>query len=124
MNGDEGERQSKIVAQEWRPRRTPPVRVRFFDNVAGALAGQKPGCCELLATCDSYVVVEYNGDVFTCDFFVESDWKLGNIALDSWSEIARRARRSSFAAKKTIPGVRASIDLPRRVRQASPCAQR
>ena len=85
----------------WPDRRR--VRVRFFDNVAEALAGQRPGCCELLETCDSYVVVEYNGDVFPCDFFVESGWKLGNITLDSWSEIARRARRYSFAAKKTIP---------------------
>ena len=85
----------------WWPERRK-VRVRFFDNIAEALAGQRPGCCELLETCDSYVVVEYNGDVFPCDFFVESGWKLGNITLDSWSEIARRVRRYSFAAKKTI----------------------
>jgi uncharacterized protein len=85
----------------WWPERRK-VRIRFFDNVAEALAGQRPGCCELLVTCDSYVVVEYNGDVFPCDFFVESNWKLGNITLDSWSEIARRTRRYAFAAKKTI----------------------
>jgi len=85
----------------WWPDRRK-VRVRFFDNLAEALAGQRPGCCELLGTCDSYVVVEYNGDVFPCDFFVETAWKLGNIGFDSWSEIARRARRYSFAAKKTI----------------------
>src|SRR5260370_8091698 len=53
-------------------------------------------------TCDSYVVVEYNGDVYPCDFFVEGGWKLGNVNLDSWSEIARRQRRVSFASKKTI----------------------
>ena len=53
-------------------------------------------------TCDSYVVVEYNGDVYPCDFFVESDWKLGNINLDTWPEIARRQKRYQFAAKKTI----------------------
>jgi uncharacterized protein len=40
--------------------------------------------------------------VFPCDFFVESGWKLGNVNLDSWPEISRRARRYSFAAKKTI----------------------
>jgi uncharacterized protein len=85
----------------WWPERRK-ARVRFFDNVAEALAGQKPGSCELHETCDSYVVVEYNGDVFPCDFFVESGWKLGNVNLDSWPEISRRARRYSFAAKKTI----------------------
>ena len=57
----------------WWPERRK-VRVRFFDNLAEALAGQKPGSCTLHETCDSYVVVEYNGDVFPCDFFVEKDW--------------------------------------------------
>jgi len=85
----------------WWPERRK-VRVRFFDNVAEALAGQKPGSCTMHETCDSYVVVEYNGDVYPCDFFVESNWKLGNIELDSWSEIARRTRRYSFASKKTL----------------------
>jgi uncharacterized protein len=85
----------------WWPERRK-VGIRFFDNLAEALAGQRPGCCELLETCDSYVVVEYNGDVFPCDFFVESGWKLGNITYYSWSEIARRTRRYSFAAKKTV----------------------
>jgi uncharacterized protein len=85
----------------WWPERRK-VRIRFFDNLAEALAGQKPGNCTLHETCDSYVVVEYNGDIYPCDFFVESPWKLGNINIDSWGEIARRTRRYHFASKKTI----------------------
>lgn len=84
----------------WPDRRR--VRIRYFDNIAEALAGQKPGACTLHETCDSYAVVEFNGDVYPCDFFVEKDWKLGNINVDSWPEIARRQRRYQFAAKKTI----------------------
>ncbi len=89
------------VFDAWWPERRK-VRVRFFDNLAEALAGQKPGTCTMHETCDSYVVVEYNGDVYPCDFFVEKSWKLGNITLDSWPEIARRTKRYSFAAKKTL----------------------
>ncbi len=85
----------------WWPERRR-MRIRFFDNIAEALAGQKPGTCTMHETCDSYVVVEYNGDVYPCDFFVEGSWKLGNIELDSWPEIARRTRRYSFAGKKTL----------------------
>ena len=85
----------------WWPERRK-VRLRYFDNIAEALAGQKPTTCTMHETCDSYVVVEYNGDVYPCDFFVESGWKLGNIEFDSWSEIARRQKRYNFAAKKTI----------------------
>jgi uncharacterized protein len=85
----------------WWPERRR-VRIRVFDNIAEAVAGQKPGNCTMHETCDSYAVVEYNGDVYPCDFFVEGGWKLGNINLDSWPEIARRTRRYSFAAKKTL----------------------
>lgn len=86
---------------DWWPDRRK-VRVRFFDNLAEAVAGQEPSACTMHETCDSYAVVEYNGDVFPCDFFVEKNWKLGNATIDSWAEIARRTRRFSFAAKKTL----------------------
>jgi uncharacterized protein len=86
----------------WWPDRRK-VRIRFFDNLAEALAGMKPGSCTMHETCDSYVVIEYNGDVYPCDFFVESSWKLGNITVDSFPEIARRQRRYHFALKKTLP---------------------
>jgi uncharacterized protein len=85
----------------WWPERRK-MRIRFFDNIAEALAGMKPGSCTMHETCDSYVVVEYTGDVYPCDFFVEGGWKIGNMTLDSWSEIARRARRYQFAQKKTL----------------------
>src|SRR5579863_4885333 len=85
----------------WWPERRQ-VRVRYFDNIAEALAGQKPGTCTMHETCDSYVVVEYNGDVYPCDFFVEQAWKLGNLTVDSWPEISRRQKRYSFASNKAI----------------------
>ncbi len=85
----------------WWPDRKS-VRIRFFDNIAEALAGQKPGNCTMHESCDSYAVVEYNGDVYPCDFFVEGHWKLGNLMDDSWAEIARRQSRMSFAATKSL----------------------
>jgi uncharacterized protein len=84
----------------WPDRRS--MNIRFFDNIAEALSGLKPTTCTMHETCDSYVVVEYNGDVFPCDFFVEKPWRLGNIHGESWIEIARRPRRFQFASKKTL----------------------
>src|SRR2546423_1271157 len=85
------------------------MRIRFFDNIAEAVAGERPGTCTMHESCDSYVVVEYNGDIYPCDFFVEGAWKLGNIALDPWSEISRRQRRYSFASKKAVPHAECQI---------------
>jgi uncharacterized protein len=84
----------------WPDRRT--VRIRFFDNIAESLAGLKPGNCTMHESCDSYAVVEYNGDVYPCDFFVEDRWRLGNIMEDSWAEIARRQSRMRFASTKSL----------------------
>ena len=92
----------------WWPERRQ-MGVRFFENVAEALAGRVPGTCTLHESCDSYAVVEYNGDVYPCDFFVEKQWKLGNIEIDSWPEIARRQRRMAFAAKKATPHAACSV---------------
>lgn len=85
----------------WWPERRR-VQIRCFENIAEALAGRKPSTCTMHEVCDSYAVVEYNGDVYPCDFFVEKTWKLGNVNYDSWPEIARRQRRLDFAANKAI----------------------
>ncbi len=102
ISGDEyGRFLCELFDAWWPERRT--VRIRYFDNIAEALAGQKPGTCTMHDSCDSYVVVEHNGDVYPCDFFVETEWKLGNLHIESWPEMARRARRRQFAAHKREP---------------------
>jgi uncharacterized protein len=85
----------------WPDRRR--VHIRYFENIAESLAGQRPSACTMHETCDSYAVVEYSGDVYPCDFFVEQNWKLGNIHFGSWGEVARQQRRRQFAANKAIP---------------------
>ena len=94
----------------WWPDRRK-VRIRCFDNIAEAVAGQKPGTCTMHETCDSYVVVEYNGDVYPCDFFVEKDWKLGNIntgflVRDRAPHAALQLRRQEDASR--IPSARSA----------------
>ena len=102
ISGEEyGQFLCELFDMWWPERRS--VRLRYFDNIAEALAGHTPGTCTMLETCDSYAVVEYNGDVYPCDFFVDQRWKLGNIHAESWAEIGRRMRRQEFALKKTIP---------------------
>ncbi|MDE3198024.1 MAG: anaerobic sulfatase maturase [Acidobacteriota bacterium] len=92
----------------WWPERRR-AHIRFFENIAEALAGQKPGNCTMHESCDSYVVVEYNGDIYPCDFFVERPWRLGNVNVDSWIEISQRQTRASFAGKKSVPHAECAV---------------
>jgi len=64
----------------WWQEGNPTVSVRMFDEVLGVGMGQMPGSCQLHEVCGGlYVVVEYNGDIYPCDFFVEARWRLGNL---------------------------------------------
>lgn len=36
----------------------------------------------MMKECGHYVVIEHNGNVYSCDFFIEPQWKLGNIMHD------------------------------------------
>lgn len=90
------------IFELWWPDRKR-VRIRYFDNIAEAVAGLTPGNCTMHKTCDSYVVVEYNGDIYPCDFFVSPEWKLGNLNKDTWSQIAANSLRARFAYGKQIP---------------------
>ena len=111
----------------WPDRRR--IRIRFFDNIAEALAGHKPGTCTMHETCDSYVVVEYNGDIYPCDFFVERSWKLRRNAGLGFLERDRKAhpppqfRVEEDAGASRVPGVRLPVDLSRRMSEIQAWAE-
>lgn len=57
----------------------PTTSVRHFDSVFYPYVGLEAPECTLKKECGVYTAIEHNGDVFSCDFFVEPRWKLGNI---------------------------------------------
>ncbi len=78
----------------------PIASVRFFDSVLYSYAGMDPPDCTLLKECGVYVVVEYDGDVYSCDFFVEPRWKLGNIMENRLIDMLNSRRQSEFGKLK------------------------
>lgn len=53
--------------------------IRYFDNLVGILAGYKPEACGMLGECQCQFVMEADGGVYPCDFYVVDEWLLGNI---------------------------------------------
>jgi uncharacterized protein len=79
----------------------PYVSVRLFEDILiYMLDGVHTACC-WNNRCDSYIVVEHNGDCYPCDFFVDPDWKLGNICEDSLEAIMGSPLRDKFARMKS-----------------------
>lgn len=74
--------------------------VRFFDSIMHKYVGLNAPDCTLLQTCGVYVVVEHNGDVYSCDFFVQPEWRLGNLMKGSIIEMLNSPRQSQFGSWK------------------------
>ncbi|NCO38623.1 MAG: anaerobic sulfatase maturase [Armatimonadetes bacterium CG_4_10_14_3_um_filter_66_18] len=73
---------------------------RMFDDTFMAYMGYEQPTCLFRKKCGNYVVVEHNGDVYACDFFVEPDWQLGNLTETPLQEIVRTPRALEFRDRK------------------------
>lgn len=90
------------VFDEWRAEDIGAIKVQIFEEATRTAFGQDHSLCLFRPTCGDIPVVEYNGDVYACDHFVEPAWRLGNIAETSFTEILRSEPLIAFGeAKRT-----------------------
>lgn len=78
------------------------VSIRNFDNYIGMLKGRQPESCGMSGHCAAYYLIEADGGVYPCDFYVLDEWHMGNINEDSFfklekSETAKRFRQISLS---------------------------
>ena len=84
----------------WYNQGRPVASIRLFENILAFYMGVEPEICAFKNRCGSYVVVEYNGDVYPCDFFVEEQWLLGNLIDTSLSDLMKKRKRRAFNSRK------------------------
>jgi len=87
----------------WWNDENPLASVRLFDNILEILLQGKSSSCMFKAQCGEYIVMEFNGDVYPCDFFVDREWKLGNIFEVPIEELFKRAKAQFGKLKEFIP---------------------
>jgi uncharacterized protein len=75
--------------------------IRFFDSLFHIYVGMPAPECTLLRECGVYVVIEHNGDVYACDFFVDPEWKLGNIKAGKLVDMLNSSTQNRFGHLKT-----------------------
>jgi uncharacterized protein len=76
------------------------VSERTFDAVLSLHLTGRPNVCTLGERCGEYLVVEYNGDVYPCDFFVDREWRLGNVMDKKLADFFSHPLMKTFAARK------------------------
>jgi len=97
------------VFDEWVRNDVGTVFVQLFDATLANLCGVPPGVCSMSATCSNALVLEANGDVYSCDHFVYPPFRLGNIRETPLATLAYSRRQTAFRDGKKI--------LPRRCRE-------
>lgn len=81
---------------------TPTTSIRFFEALLFQYAGFPPTECTLLETCGNYLLVEHNGNVYSCDFFVEPEWMLGNLLETPLDTMLNSERQMLFGQQKAM----------------------
>jgi uncharacterized protein len=93
------------VFEEWVRRDIGDVYVQMFDVALANWYGEPGGLCVFQPTCGGALAMEHNGDVYSCDHFVEEGYKLGNITETPLAELVASPAQRKFGQDKldTLP---------------------
>jgi uncharacterized protein len=89
------------IFDEWVRRDVGVMFVQFFDGVLASYVQGRSTLCVLTPTCGLSVALEHNGDLYSCDHFVEPRCLLGNICETSLSELVFSEKQRSFGQDKS-----------------------
>lgn len=89
------------VYDNWVENDSRTVSVRLFDSIIAYLVTGTHDNCQMATDCCQYYVIEYNGDVYPCDFFVDPPLKLGNIRNNTWENLANSNIYRNFGEEKS-----------------------
>ena len=87
------------IFDEWVRHDVGEVYVQLFDVTLGAHVGQY-SLCVFSPTCGDAVALEHTGDLYSCDHFVEPDFKLGNIREETMAKMVASEKQRKFGRDK------------------------
>jgi serine-type anaerobic sulfatase-maturating enzyme len=90
---------------EWISNDVGTVFVQMFDAALASWVGAPAALCIFSETCGNAVALEHNGDLYSCDHFVEPKHLLGNIRTVHMLELVNSEQQRAFGAAKrdTLP---------------------
>ena len=88
------------IFDEWVTRDVGRTFVQIFDTTLAVWVNQSPGLCIFERTCGEAAVLEFNGDLYSCDHFVYHENYLGNIMENHMGEMMKSQEQMQFGLKK------------------------
>jgi len=93
------------VFDEWLTRDVGTVFVQMFDAALASWLDLPAAMCIFGETCGNAVALEHNGDLYSCDHFVEPKYLVGNIMQTHMVELLASPKQRAFgdAKRDTLP---------------------
>jgi uncharacterized protein len=93
------------IFDEWVARDVGNVFVQLFESALASWLGLPASLCIFGETCGDALALEHNGDLYSCDHFVESRFRLGNIREQHLLQLVASDRQRAFgnAKRDTLP---------------------
>ena len=93
------------IFDEWVKRDVGKTFVLNFDGALAGWLGMAGTVCIFGPTCGLGMALEHNGDLYSCDHFVEPNYYLGNILKTPMIALVASERQRKFGQdkKKTLP---------------------
>jgi uncharacterized protein len=93
------------IFDEWVRHDVGTVFVQMFDAALASWYGAPPALCIFSETCGNALALEHNGDLYSCDHFVEPKYLLGNIKQKHMIELVASDQQRHFGINKrdTLP---------------------
>ena len=88
------------IFDEWVRHDIGRVFVQNFDEALRPYTGTEHALCVSRETCGDVVVVEHNGDFYSCDHFVDDGHRIGNIFETSLAEMLASPAQRHFGNQK------------------------
>lgn len=73
--------------------------INFFDNLFNLLTKRMVTACGFAGQCQAQFVVEADGSVYPCDFYVLDEWRVGSLAAQRPSQLIANERMQRFLTR-------------------------
>lgn len=88
------------VFDAWVKEDVGSIYIREFDSLLGTWMGYPASTCVQATTCGQAMIIETNGDIYSCDHYVYPAYLLGNIADTSLVKLATSRQQQRFGNAK------------------------
>lgn len=89
------------IFDEWKEKDIGRIRIQIFEETLRSAFEQDHTLCIFKATCGGVPVVERNGDLYSCDHFVNKEYLIGNIKNKSLAKMLDSSEQKAFGALKS-----------------------